>query len=91
MPATNQQFSGDALRRLRTEAGLSVTQLAAAAGVGYWALESWERGDNAPRIVSFFGLVEALGCDATDLITENDPAGRPGHSTTASGRTHGSA
>lgn len=89
-----QQFSPPSLRALRTKRGLSRTDLAARIGVMYETLVAWEAGRQDPRADSLAALSAVLGCSVDALFaspSENDPAGRPGHSTTASGRTHGSA
>lgn len=83
----DKRFSGAKLKEIRRHRGLSRTALAARVGCGYDTLSTWERGQFEPKLGSFVALVEALDCDADDLMNENDPAGEPGRSKNASGRT----
>ena len=87
-------FSPTALRRLRVAQGLSRTELAAKIGVSQETLVAWETGRSGPRVESLGVLSVVLDCAIDALfcgVTKNDPAGMPGRSTTASGRTHDTA
>jgi DNA-binding XRE family transcriptional regulator len=70
---------GASLRRLRRERGLSLGQLALAAGVLRTALHEFERGRALPRFGTLLGLADALGVGLDEL------AGRTGRETTGAG------
>jgi transcriptional regulator with XRE-family HTH domain len=68
-----ERFAGR-LRELREKAGLTQTELAAAAGVKRDAITRWERGDREPAWSSVLSLAEALGV-SVEAFTE-EPAKR---------------
>ncbi len=72
-------FSGEKLIALRRACGLSRTELAAAVGRGMDAVGTWERGHCEPHLASFYALLEVLGCEGEDLLTDDEAAlvGRP--------------
>jgi transcriptional regulator with XRE-family HTH domain len=56
------------LRRLREQAGLTQTQMAAKAGVPFRSYQNWETGSREPRIAALSTLAEALGVSVDMLI-----------------------
>lgn len=75
-------FSPTKLQRFRLERGLSREALAKAAGVHYWSIQAWERGQHVPRGLSVAAVARALGVEFDDLFEEQAPAaavatGRP--------------
>lgn len=78
-------FSGEKLQALRRARGMSRTELAAAVGRGMDTVGMWERGTNEPQLAAFYALQTVLGCQADDLLTDDDPAGEaPGRRTAVS-------
>lgn len=59
---------GANLRRARTRAGISQTELALIAEMHRTAIWLLESGQRAPRLDTIVKLVSALGCSADDLI-----------------------
>lgn len=59
---------GQNIRRLRTERGLSETDLAARAGIREADVLRYERNANRPRIETAARLAHALGVTLDDLI-----------------------
>ena len=72
-------FSGEKLIVLRRARGMSRTELATAVGRQFDAIGTWERGHCDPHLASFYALLEVLGCEADDLLNDNEAAsvGRP--------------
>lgn len=61
---------GERLRRLRSDAGMTQTQLAVAAGLsGPSSVSNIERGDSPPAMKTAARLAEALGTDVAYLLT----------------------
>lgn len=61
---------GERIRRYRSDVGLNLSQLAAAAGVskGYlWSLEN-EPMDRRPSAETLYGIAKALGVTMSDLM-----------------------
>lgn len=56
---------GKELRELRIRRGLSLTSLAALAGVGKATLSYWENGKRSPSVVELDAVLNALGVDET--------------------------
>lgn len=81
------RFSGDRLRALRRNIGLTRTQLAAGVGVTEPTVGTWERGEFEPSLRSMFQLIRVLDCSVDDLFASSpndDPcAGNAGPSRTA--------
>jgi transcriptional regulator with XRE-family HTH domain len=67
---------GAVLRRVRTERGLSLRELAARSGLSSGFISLAERGVNSLSLTSLFTLAEALDVDAAELIggTSTRPA-----------------
>ncbi|MFT4148582.1 MAG: cupin domain-containing protein [Paracoccaceae bacterium] len=61
---------GRRLRALRLEAGLSLAELAARAGLSLGALSQIERGVSSLRVRTIWPLAAALGIEASELIDE---------------------
>ena len=79
---------GSWLRRAREEAGLSQSELAAAASVPLASVQNWEQGRRAPSVVSLVDVACACGADLSSLAealgnpspagpAEAAPRGRP--------------
>ena len=59
------------LRRLRTEAGLTQTQLAEKIGRKRSALAAWEEGRAEPPSNALVALADVLGCTVNDLLKDS--------------------
>jgi transcriptional regulator with XRE-family HTH domain len=64
---------GSSLRRHRRAAGLSLAQLATAAGLGKSTLHALELGDGNPTLSTLWALATALGIPLGDLL-DDQPA-----------------
>jgi transcriptional regulator with XRE-family HTH domain len=62
-----QETLGQRLQRLRAAAGLTQTQVAAAAGVPVSSLQNWEIDRREPGLRAAVRLAKALGVTAEDL------------------------
>lgn len=60
---SGQQSTGDLIKELRTEKGLSIRELADLAGVNRATVSRWERGQRVPSVDDFQRLMDALGAD----------------------------
>lgn len=60
---SGQQSTGDLIKELRTEKGLSIRELADLAGVNRATVSRWERGQRVPSVDDFWRLMDALGAD----------------------------
>ena len=60
---SEQQSTGDLIKELRTEKGLSIRELADLAGVNRATVSRWERGQRVPSVDDFKRLMDALGAD----------------------------
>lgn len=69
---------GDRLRRLRIAAGLTIEQLAAAAGIGFTSLQRYETHRNSPTAVQLAKIAAALGLPQGALMPDGDVAYPPG-------------
>ena len=67
-PPTKAQF-GAAVRRLRTDAGLTLEELADAADMHVTYLSGIERGKNNPSWTKLAGLAAGLGCSVSAIVT----------------------
>jgi transcriptional regulator with XRE-family HTH domain len=56
---------GDHLRKRRHERGLLQNDAADRLGVNAWKLANWEKGYTSPKLRSWRGVIEFLGCDPT--------------------------
>jgi transcriptional regulator with XRE-family HTH domain len=68
------QEAGRNLRRLRTAAGLSLADLAAAAEVSKTTLHGLEQGDGNPTLSTLWALATALGVSLGELLEPPAPA-----------------
>ena len=62
------------LKRLRTSAGLSQSQLATASGVNVRMIQHYEQGSkdiNAAEVLTVYKLAQALNCTVENLIEKN--------------------
>ncbi|MEM9596625.1 MAG: helix-turn-helix transcriptional regulator [Acidobacteriota bacterium] len=58
---------GQALRRLREDAGLTQLDAARRAGIAKNSLSAWERGRTAPQLEKLLAYLEILAVDLRDL------------------------
>jgi transcriptional regulator with XRE-family HTH domain len=65
-PPTKAQL-GAAIRRLRTDAGLTLEELADAADMHVTYLSGIERGKNNPSWTKLAGIATGLGLSVTDI------------------------
>jgi transcriptional regulator with XRE-family HTH domain len=82
---------GQRLQELRTQAGLSQSQLADRSGIPVWTLRGYEQGRREPLWNVLFKLADALGVDCRAFAScargdgpigskvrpEKSPSGRP--------------
>jgi transcriptional regulator with XRE-family HTH domain len=68
------QVAGRNLRRLRTAAGLSLADLAAAADVSKTTLHGLEQGEGNPTLSTLWALATALGVSLGELLEPPAPA-----------------
>ena len=61
-----------AIKRLKTEQGVSTQQLADKMGVTVQAVGKWERGEGFPRAEQLPKLADLLGCSIDDLFDKTD-------------------
>ncbi len=68
-------YKNENLQRLRKEAGLSQSQLAAAAGIKVQVLQQYERGTrdlNGAKLPTLLKICNALECRLADIITDEE-------------------
>ncbi len=68
-------YKNENLQRLRKEAGLSQSQLAAAAGVKVQVLQQYEQGTrdlNGAKLPTLLKICNALECRLADIITDEE-------------------
>jgi transcriptional regulator with XRE-family HTH domain len=75
--ATSLQAVGDQVRLLRTEARLSLRDLAAAAALSSSFLSMVERGECSLSLTSLFAIANALGVDPGDILRSGSAHARP--------------
>ncbi|MFN8658449.1 MAG: helix-turn-helix transcriptional regulator [Candidatus Obscuribacterales bacterium] len=63
-----QRLLGDAISELRRTRGLSVAELADAAGISEPAMTAIETGFDPPTIVCFVRICGALECEASEML-----------------------
>jgi transcriptional regulator with XRE-family HTH domain len=68
----HRRVIGDAIRRHRTDAALSMRELARRSGVSQPLLSMIENGKSAPSIVTLYRVAEALGVTPQELLGEPD-------------------
>lgn len=66
---------GARIRRLRTERGISLTDLARRAGLGKGTLSELETGQRNPTLETLYALTNPLGVGLASLLTSWRPAG----------------
>ena len=64
--------TGERVRQVRTDRGLSLSALAAAAGVGKGTLSELEAGRRNPTLDTLYALAGPLGVAMTDLVVEDE-------------------
>ena len=72
-PADGAKAAGRNVHRLRTSAGLSLADLAAAAGISKTTLHGMEQGEGNPTLSTLWALGTALGVSLGELL-EPPPA-----------------
>jgi transcriptional regulator with XRE-family HTH domain len=65
------------LKRLRTNAGLSQSDLAKRINTGRQAVWGWENGASYPQTAQLVPLADALGCTVDNLIRQTSEASQP--------------
>lgn len=66
------KIDGGLVRQARERNGLSVRQLAEAAGCSHWNIYSIEGGRTQPSAEVYKGICDALGAEHEDLCTPLD-------------------
>lgn len=61
------------IRALRTGRDMSLTMLAAKAGISHDALSLIEKGERVPSLVTVGALARALDCTVAELFGEKEP------------------
>ena len=69
---SSKRFSGEKLRAVRKARGMTSTELGAAIGCAMDTIGTWERGTHEPKLSAFYGLQAVLGCEAHDLLNDDD-------------------
>ncbi|MBD1599864.1 helix-turn-helix domain-containing protein [Pseudomonas typographi] len=64
---------GKAIARRRSNSGLTQEQVAETLGVGNEAVSRMERGIVIPNVVRLYQIAAALGCEASELLSEASP------------------
>ena len=67
-----RRFDGEALRRSRLSAGLTLSELGQSVGVGSVAVRHWEAGISSPSTQRLPKVAEALGLEVEDLYEAPD-------------------
>jgi transcriptional regulator with XRE-family HTH domain len=70
----SRRFQPYRLTELRTRAGKSREQLAAASRSSWWSVYAWESGKSAPSADNLARIADALDCRIDDLFAANGPA-----------------
>ena len=68
-------YKNENLQRLRKEAGLSQSQLAAAAGLKVQVLQQYEQGPrdlNGAKLPTLLKICNALKCSLANIITDEE-------------------
>lgn len=52
----------------RKEAGMTIIELAAKAGLNYNTISQYETGRHKPRVDNIQRIAEVLGCDLKDIV-----------------------
>lgn len=68
------KFNGQALRTIRTRAGLTQEQLAAASGATFGTINRLENGHIEPTLSTVQKIADALQVAPTELLTVNGEA-----------------
>ncbi|WP_328691547.1 helix-turn-helix domain-containing protein [Streptomyces phaeochromogenes] len=63
-------FTGEKLRDVRKQKGMSQEQVAARMGIRPTNVSKWERGISAPNGVNMVKLLRVLGCELEEVTTE---------------------
>lgn len=72
----NVEFA-ERLQKLRSDAGLSQSELASRAGVSLDSLRNWEQGRVLPRIDTAAKLARALGVSVDALVENGGTEAKP--------------
>jgi len=68
MLVINTMATGERIRQLRTEKGITAREMAKQLGISYYVYLKWERGDSMPHISHLVNIAEILGCLMEELI-----------------------
>lgn len=63
-----RRFSGDAMRKLREAADLSLEQLAIKLGKSAFTVRDYELGRTNPTVQALADMADALDCNMSDLF-----------------------
>ena len=72
MPTINMQATGDNIRRMRKNAGMTIADVQMACGVTAAAVCKWQRGDAMPTIDNLVILAAVWGVKIDDILVVND-------------------
>lgn len=61
---------GDRLRKLRSDMGLSLSELSMIVGIPAHQYNAWENGHNCPRITSLVRIAQACNMSVSDLLKD---------------------
>ncbi len=73
MAPANPTHVGETVRAHRSRRGVSLAQLASAAGVSKAAVVALEAGRGNPTLSTLAGIADALGISVSDLLESRDP------------------
>lgn len=64
----NTMATGERIRQLRNEKGITAREMAKQLGISYYVYLKWERGDSMPHIKYLINIAEILECFMEELI-----------------------
>lgn len=70
--------TGDLIKKVRLQAGLTQAELAERLGVTPQAISQYERGVKKPKYETIRRIADAVGCHPLELIPEDDVKHTPG-------------
>lgn len=72
-PSINMKATGENIRQLRTQTGISVKNLQELLGLDSpQTIYKWQRGENLPTIENLMALSELFGVPIEEIIISND-------------------
>ena len=72
MPTINMHATGDNIRRMRKNAGMTIADVQMACGVTAAAVCKWQRGDAMPTIDNLVILAAVWGVKIDDILVVSD-------------------